>query len=417
VGDDEVMGSSTGTLDEKEKTKVNLYARSFKNRLIRTWLFIFFVIAVFLSLSGYFLYDSIRNLVVYELGNNAVNIAFTTAKFIEQDIDPFIALMQVEEYDRQEYDTDYYNRMQALFRELKKNTGSTFIFAEKKLSDLEIAYLIDGEDPQSGLFSPIGTVDNMGELELRVFKEGITGATDIVDWEFWGKFVTGYAPIMDRSTGEVVGVVGVDFSFEYIENLLNRIRRLIIFTFLLIALLGTYILNRLVIDRSMALCIDYLTGLHSKRYHDVRLNSLIRKRRLSGKPLSLMIMDVDSFKEINDEFGHDVGDETLKVVARKIKLYTRSTDICSRVGGDEFAIILPETDLERARLIGERIVERFRRDLSRTKKDGDPEITLSIGVAQWREGMNARELNQLADVAMYRAKGKGRNGVYAHEHR
>jgi len=411
------MGSSTGTPDEKEKTKVDLYARSFKNRLLLTWLFIFVVIAVFLSLSGYFLYDSIRDLIVYELGNNAVNIAFTAAKFIEQDIDPFIALAEVEDYDLQEYDTDYYNRMQSLFRELKKNTGATFIFAEKKLSDSEIVYLIDGEDPQSGLFSPIGTVDSMGEFELRVFKECITGATDIVNWEFWGMFVTGYAPIVDRSKDEVVGVVGVDFSFEYIENLLNRIRQLIIFTFLLIALLGTYILNRLVIDRSTALSIDYLTGLHSKRYHDARLNSLIRKSRFSGKPLSLMIIDVDSFKEINDEFGHNVGDETLKVAARKIKLYTRSTDICSRVGGDEFAIILPETDLERARLVGERIVERFKRDLSSTKKDGGPKITLSIGVAQWREGMSAREFNQLADVAMYRAKSKGRNGVFAHQHR
>ncbi|NLX33852.1 MAG: hypothetical protein GXY62_05925, partial [Thermotogaceae bacterium] len=89
AGDDEAMGSSTGTPDEKEKTKVDLYARSFKNRLLLTWLFIFVVIAVFLSLSGYFLYDSIRDLIVYELGNNAVNIAFTAAKFIEQDIDPF----------------------------------------------------------------------------------------------------------------------------------------------------------------------------------------------------------------------------------------------------------------------------------------------------------------------------------------
>ncbi|MDD5744289.1 MAG: diguanylate cyclase, partial [Mesotoga sp.] len=60
---------------------------------------------------------------------------------------------------------------------------------------------------------------------------------------------------------------------------------------------------------------------------------------------------------------------------RKIKLYTRSTDICSRVGGAEFAIILPETDLERARLVGERIVERFKRELSSTKKDGGPKIT------------------------------------------
>jgi len=409
------MGASTRTPDEKEKTMVNLCAKNFKIRLFQTWFFFFFLISIFLSLSGYFLYDSIRNLIVNELGNNAVNVAFTAAKFIEQDIDPFIALAKVEDYDRQEYDTDYYKRMQTLFRELKKNTGATFVFAEKKLSDLKIAYLIDGEDPSSELFSPIGTADNMGELELRVFKEGITGATDIENWEFWGKFVTGYAPIVDRSTGEVVGVVGVDFSFDYIENLLSKIRRLIIFPFLLILLLGTYILSRLAIDRSTALNIDYLTGLHNKRYHDVRLSSLIRKQRFYGRPLSLMIIDVDSFKEINDEFGHDVGDETLKMVARKIKLYTRSTDICSRVGGDEFAIILPETDLERARLIGERIVDRFRSDLSATKKDCYPEITLSIGVAQWREGMSARELNQLADVAMYRAKSKGRNGVYVHQ--
>jgi diguanylate cyclase (GGDEF)-like protein len=150
--------------------------------------------------------------------------------------------------------------------------------------------------------------------------------------------------------------------------------------------------------------IDGLTGLYNRRHFDLLAVAEWKRAKRHDRPLSLMLIDVDRFKDINDHLGHHRGDEILKKVAGMCMQGKRGTDIVGRVGGDEFAVLLPETNLIGARLVAERLV-------SRTELlDG---ITLSVGIAEYDAKMPEFEmLVQAADNALYGAKAAGRNCIH-----
>jgi diguanylate cyclase (GGDEF)-like protein len=148
---------------------------------------------------------------------------------------------------------------------------------------------------------------------------------------------------------------------------------------------------------------DSLTGLYNRRHFDLLADAEWRRFKRYKRPLSLMLIDIDRFKEINDQFGHDRGDEALKTLALICIESKRSTDIVARVGGDEFAVLFPETDLMRARIVAERFV-------SAAETTGD--ITFSIGIAESSLKMSGFDmLKRSADIALYRAKAAGRNRI------
>ncbi len=409
------MAVKLGSKENKKNMDRRWLASKYRNNRIYPVLVIFLLLTGFLSLSGYLIYSNIHELTLELLKKNAMNVAATTAKVVEQDIESYVTLTNVTDYEQEDYDEGYYNKMQQTFQEIKNETGASFIYTEKKLTGTEIAYIFDGEDPKSELFSPIGSVDNMGEIELMAYNKEVTVATDIVDWDYWGELLTGCSPIIDHRTGDVLGLVGVDFSLDYLNNLMERIRIIIAVFVTLIILLSTFLIYKLHGDKYTALNIDYLTRLHSKRYHDVKLNELIEKVRISKKPLSLMMIDMDNFKQINDQYGHDMGDNILRYGAQRIETLTRNNDICSRFGGDEFIVILPDANLEQAKMIGERLIEKFNNNDSVKEKTiiDDLDITLSIGVAELQDDMNERELTQCADEALYISKYKGKNRISA----
>ena len=174
-------------------------------------------------------------------------------------------------------------------------------------------------------------------------------------------------------------------------------------------LLSAIILIRLVDMRYIALETDYLTGLYSRHYHDGRLAKL-HKRALRGRfPFCHAIMDVDFFKRINDEYGHQEGDEVLKQVARILERSVRNADCCARLGGDEFGFLFGNTEHEDA----ERMLERIRRRVAEADirtTDGRPlQVTLSIGMVMWRPGLDIETMQNQADSAMYTSKHNGRN--------
>ena len=120
------------------------------------------------------------------------------------------------------------------------------------------------------------------------------------------------------------------------------------------------------------------------------------------------MVDVDNFKDINDNMGHVVGDKILQYIANMIKISTRDSDVCSRYGGDEFIIILPNTDIAKASFIGERI----RRSIEVSKKNAeDMNITISMGVTEFHKDMTVEEFIRKADEAMYVSKTGGRNRI------
>jgi diguanylate cyclase (GGDEF)-like protein len=152
---------------------------------------------------------------------------------------------------------------------------------------------------------------------------------------------------------------------------------------------------------------DPLTGLWNRRAFDSRFLEDFSLAKRHSRPLSLLVLDVDNFKAYNDAFGHPAGDELLQSVARLISGHMRDTDLVARIGGEEFAVVLPETDLAGALVLAERVREEVER-LSHFRRP----VTVSIGVATLDRGTkDGATLLKRADIALYRAKQEGRNRV------
>jgi two-component system cell cycle response regulator len=160
---------------------------------------------------------------------------------------------------------------------------------------------------------------------------------------------------------------------------------------------------------------DALTGLHNRRYMETHLNALVEQAASRGKPIAVLVLDIDFFKAINDTHGHDAGDDVLREFALRIRKSIRTIDLACRYGGEEFVIVMPETDAGVAGMVAERL----RRAIA-----GEPfpvqqgmkllNVTLSIGLATLSgAGDDSAAILKRADLAIYRAKRDGRNRVVA----
>lgn len=154
---------------------------------------------------------------------------------------------------------------------------------------------------------------------------------------------------------------------------------------------------------------DGLTGLYNKRHLGDCLAREMARAQRSGEPLSLLVLDVDDFKRFNDRHGHLEGDKVLLTLARVLRAQARAGDYPCRFGGEEFALVLPGTDLENARLVAERVRLAFAGTPLAPGGQAAVHCTVSVGVAQLRPGENDQELLARADSAMYQAKRQGKN--------
>jgi len=155
---------------------------------------------------------------------------------------------------------------------------------------------------------------------------------------------------------------------------------------------------------------DVLTGIHNRRFFDARLQTEWERSERHGHQLSLLIIDIDLFKHVNDKFGHTAGDAVLKMIAQTVSGLLRSIDVLARWGGEEFIVLLAETDLRGAMIVGEKIREEISN--SSTVFDGQTlAVTASIGIASRQNPDEITALIQRADKALYVAKQTGRNKV------
>jgi diguanylate cyclase len=163
-------------------------------------------------------------------------------------------------------------------------------------------------------------------------------------------------------------------------------------------------------DLRTAVRIDGLTQIANRAYFDEKLNEMISLRNRYGDQFSLMIIDIDNFKVVNDTYGHQAGDRILKGVSLKLKALLRGSDFIARFGGDEFVIILIKTDVAVATQVAWKLSEEVR--ASRFILDDTLlTLTLSIGVAEAHGDDTSESLLKRADTALYRTKSGGRNGV------
>lgn len=156
---------------------------------------------------------------------------------------------------------------------------------------------------------------------------------------------------------------------------------------------------------------DALTGLPNRHHFWTRLQTALRRSSIDHSQTSLCLIDVDYFKEINDKYGHAAGDEVLEEVGNIVRAELRSSDIAGRLGGDEFCFVLPGTDHDEAARVADRMRERLS-TLAFGIQSGSPfSVTATFGVSESTPDMDAKELMEAADRALYRAKSAGRNRV------
>ena len=163
-----------------------------------------------------------------------------------------------------------------------------------------------------------------------------------------------------------------------------------------------------ILRRSMFL--DSLTGLLNHTMSKQRVDAAVQAALAEGTPLCVGMIDIDHFKKVNDTYGHPMGDQVIRSMAWLLKQRLRKTDAVGRYGGEEFLVILPQADAERAR----HLLDRIRVDFSEFRHpapEGSFACTFSCGIAQLEPGLNAQSLVKRADEALYQAKREGRNRI------
>ena len=170
------------------------------------------------------------------------------------------------------------------------------------------------------------------------------------------------------------------------------------------------------LDQSLELAVtDQLTGLHNRRYMAGQLGALLVRAARGGEPVAALMVDIDHFKRINDSFGHDVGDEVLQEFAVRLATNVRAVDLACRFGGEEFVVIMPDTRMDVAQRVAERIRLHVAGSPFRVAKGSELlSVTISIGVAVTLDAGDSQDaLLKRADAAVYDAKAAGRNTVAA----
>lgn len=162
-------------------------------------------------------------------------------------------------------------------------------------------------------------------------------------------------------------------------------------------------MNAILVELSVT---DKLTGLKNRRFFQEKLEDQISLYNNTGEVFSLLILDIDHFKKVNDTYGHQVGDEVLVQLAQVLTMQKRETDIVARYGGEEFVVILPNTAIEESKIIAEQLRQSV--EFSQWKIGN---ITLSIGIATFTTEDSASTILQKADQALYASKANGRNRV------
>ncbi|SHE49514.1 GGDEF domain-containing protein [Desulforamulus putei] len=280
------------------------------------------------------------------------------------------------------------------------------VFGQPPGTPMEYFYVLTSEDESS--YTNRDRFDVSDPLRERAYAEKKPFYDRPLNSK-WGNLITGYAPLYNEK-GQFVGFLGVDISGHEFTRHVHYVRNIIIISFGIIVLLGGFILYRASRVLSKPMYLDGLTKLFNHQYMKARLEEEINRARRFKRPLSVLMIDLDFFKRINDFYGHQSGDFVLRKVSELVLVNLRDEDIACRYGGEELAVILPETSLKEAAVVAERLLRSIEKtEFSLAGIEEPVQVTVSIGVAELNEGDTPDRLLQRADEALYLAKRRGRN--------
>jgi diguanylate cyclase (GGDEF)-like protein len=224
------------------------------------------------------------------------------------------------------------------------------------------------------------------------------------------RFMIGWAPVVD--SGRQVGLVLAGVDVTKISEALKTLLLAIVVTCLVFVLLSGLVTYKFATTFEKTAVTDGLMNIYNHKYFKQRLEQEVAKSNRYGQQTSLVLLDIDFFKKVNDTYGHATGDLVLKQLARIVTDTCRNTDVVARYGGEEIAIILTHTGIAGAQEFAERLRLKVSQHVVRDpEEDAEFRVTVSIGVAQCEKGVNMMDLIRRTDAALYHSKRTGRNRV------
>lgn len=337
--------------------------------------------------------------------SKAASIATSVASFLEYDIATYRPLAERSVLEDDEQAFQVYRTYNDVLAKIKAQSNADYIYTEMFVDDQTVRFILDAEEPDSEGFSPFGSLDGIDDTERSAYERAQVTSSVLVDG-VWGTFISAFAPIIDSRDGTVVGLAGVDFSAKTLMEQTRVLLLLSLLTFSQLTLLLSFSLM-VVIDRySIRAYTDELTTLGNWRALNRTLARLDRDARRHNRPFVMMTFDVDTFKMINDDYGHPIGDKVLASIAQLIKLRSPWEWACFRSGGDEFVLLLPAWTLEQAAELKTLLL----RDIEGLlfPEIQERAISVSIGIAEWKREESLDDLIRRADAHLYEVKRKQR---------
>ncbi len=362
------------------------------------------IVSLFLLLPAHILYSNYKQTTLDEMGRKALAVANTTVQVLAMESLPYLELCRALQHDRTPYESESFDPMQELLVTIRGNAGVDLLYAKLLDDKGEVLFVLDSSLPHV-----TDEATKLSPEEGDVFQSAAPLRGGIIKDERWGTSIFAHAPIIDNGDGKILGVVGVAFSMGTFEKSLKNMFFLIIGLFILIIVLVSLAICIVLRLREDSLEVEYLTNLGTKRLFENQLARTAKRAKASTTPFSLLLIDIDGFKQINDTYGHLTGDRILQAVATIIRANVQPSDICSRIGGDEFSIILTSSALEQALYTAQCIQNDIEGHILENHRD--LALSVSIGVAQGEKSLSPQDLIELADQALYKAKSQGKNSV------
>jgi len=376
--------------------------RNYKRRII---LCVMAVLVIILIIINAVVYSTLKRLMENQFQLAGQSTAVAVSSIISEDLDGYRNFLITKDTS-----SEYYLRMHDYFGNILKSSNIRYIYTINRLDDVHIEIILDSEPAGSKYHSIPGSIEKMNEAARQVFQTKKPAELRPTRSAF-GHLLGGYAPILDEQ-GELLGMTGVDIDYGEVLDVVQQLFIALTTIFVLLLIFIYFLLSRVSHYFLEPMLKDKLTGAYNKRYFESMLQKSINEALEAKQELSVLMLDLDHFKRINDTYGHIFGDVVLSKTAGWIKESLRREDFFVRYGGEEFIVLLLNLDAD----IAEKLAERIRRTIeSHNIYNAEHHIsinmTISIGIANLQKrNISALELVKEADKALYEAK-KTRNAV------
>lgn len=312
---------------------------------------------------------------------------------------------------------DYLRIKEQLYNIRLSNKASRFLYLMGQNKDGNVFFFVDSQMPTSEDYALPGLLyEEIPDEYLLTFRSGTEAVVGPIT-DRWGTLVTALVPINNPKTNRLIAVLGmdVDDSFWYkhiiIQSILPAGLALSIIILICLFIILKWKTNKL----KELVNIDPLTTLYSRKKIFEQAEIELNRSERNGELLSIIVIDLDHFKQINDKFGHQTGDIVLRKISLCLKRNVRKTDFVGRIGGEEFFILLPSTTLENA----VKVAEKLRNSITLLKFDSKKyqglSVSASFGVSTIEQkGISIEDLYAQADKSLYVSKKEGRNKVSAY---